>query len=68
MLKYKYIFQIKYTEGILSNSTWKLLWFKITKVLIAVFKKGLRFITSFITIFITLSFPILLDSSLKDVK
>jgi len=28
MLKYKYIFQIKYTEAILSNSTRKLLWFK----------------------------------------
>ena len=25
MLKYKYIFQIKYTEAILSNSTWKLI-------------------------------------------
>jgi len=38
MLKYKYIFQIKYTEAILSNSTRKLLWFEITKMLIA-FKK-----------------------------
>jgi len=38
MLKYKYISQIKNTEAILSNSTRKLLWFEITKTLIA-FKK-----------------------------
>jgi len=38
MLKYKYIFQIKYTEVILSNSTRKLLWFEITKMLIVVQK------------------------------
>jgi len=36
MLKYKHIFQIKYTEAILSNSARKLLWFEITKMLIAV--------------------------------
>jgi len=36
MLKYEYIFKIKYTEVILSNSTRKLLWFKITKMLIVV--------------------------------
>ena len=36
VLKYYYIFQIKYTEAILSNSTRKLLWFEITKMLIAV--------------------------------
>jgi len=54
MLKYKYIFQIKYTEAILSNSTQKLLWFEITKMLNAVLKK---FIVSSITIFSTLSFP-----------
>jgi len=36
MLKYKYIFQIKYTEAILSNSTRKLLWFEISKTPIAV--------------------------------
>ena len=36
MLKYNYIFQIKYTKAILSNSTRKLLWFAITKLLIAV--------------------------------
>jgi len=34
--KIKYIFQIKYTEAILSNRTWKISWFEITKVLIAV--------------------------------
>ena len=56
VLKYKYIFQIKYTEAILSNSTWKLLWFEITKMLIAVVKN--QFIVSFIIIFGTLSFPI----------
>jgi len=37
-MKYKYIFfQIQYTEAILSNSTRKLLWFEISKMLIAVF-------------------------------
>jgi len=40
MLKYKYICQIKYTEAILSNSTRKLLWFEITKMLIAVYEKN----------------------------
>jgi len=39
MLKYKYIFQIKYTERISSNSTRNLLWFEITKMLIAVKEK-----------------------------
>ena len=38
MMKYKYIFQIKYTEAILSNSTRKLLRFEITRMLIAVKK------------------------------
>jgi len=32
------IFQIKYTEAILSDSTRKLLWFEISKILIAGFK------------------------------
>jgi len=41
MLKYKYIFQIKYTEAILSNSTRKLLWFEISKMVIAVLKINL---------------------------
>jgi len=36
MLKYKYIFQVEYTEAILSNSTRKLLWFETTKMRIAV--------------------------------
>ena len=36
LLKYKYIFQVKCTEAILSNSTRKLLRFEITKMLIAV--------------------------------
>ena len=36
MLKYKYIFHMKYTEAVLSNSTRKLLSFKITKMLTAV--------------------------------
>jgi len=56
MLKYKYIFEIKYTEAILSNSSRKLLWFEITKKLLAVHKN--KFIVPFITIFGTLSFPI----------
>ena len=38
MLKYKYIFHVRYTEAILSNSTRKLLWFEITEVPIAVLK------------------------------
>ena len=37
-LMLKYIFEIKYTEAILSNSTWKLLRFEITMMLIAVKK------------------------------
>jgi len=35
-LKYKYIFQRKYAEAFLSNSTRKLLWLEITKMVIAV--------------------------------
>ena len=34
--KYQYIFHIKYTEALLSNDTRKLLWFEVTKTLIAV--------------------------------
>jgi len=56
VLKYKYIFQVKYTESILSNSTRKLLWFEISKMLIAVKKN--KFIVLLIVIFGTLSFPI----------
>ena len=59
MLKYKYTFQIKYTDAILSNSTPELLWFEITKMLIAVLKH--KFIMLFKKIiFGTLSFPIVL--------
>jgi len=36
VLKYQYILKIKYTEAISWNSTRKLLWFEITKMLIAV--------------------------------
>jgi len=39
MLKYKYIFQIKYTAAILSASTRKLLRFEISEMLIAAFKQ-----------------------------
>jgi len=55
VLKYKYIFQTKYTEAIFTNSTRKLLWFEISKMLIAVKNK---FIVLFIIISGTLSFPI----------
>jgi len=41
VLKYKYILQIKNSEAILSDSTRKLLWFEITKMLIAVHKINL---------------------------
>jgi len=44
-------------EAILSNSTRKLLWFEITKMLIAIFKN----IVSFIIIFGTLLFPIVIS-------
>jgi len=40
-VKYKYIFQINYTGAILSNRTRKQLWFKVTKMLIAVKKINL---------------------------
>jgi len=33
-----YFFQIKYTDVILSNSTGKLLWLEITKMLVAVLR------------------------------
>jgi len=46
-------------EAILSNSTRKLLWFEIGKMLIAVLKS--KFIVLFIMIFGTLSFPITID-------
>jgi len=53
MLKCKYVFRIKYSEEILSDSTRKLLRFEITRMLIAVFKNKL--IVLFIVIFGTLS-------------
>jgi len=53
--KYKYIFEIKYTEAILSNSTRKLLWFEITKMPMGVQKN--KFMGLFIIFFGTLSFP-----------
>jgi len=56
MLKYKYIFQIKYTEAILSNSTRKLSWFEISKLLMCGLKN--KFIVLFIRIFGALSFPV----------
>jgi len=46
----------KYTKAILSNSTRKLLWFEITKKLIAVLRN--KFIVLFIIIFGTFSFTI----------
>jgi len=52
-----HVLQIKYTEAILSNSTRRLLWFEIIKMLIAVLKKS-KFIVLFIIIFGILSFPI----------
>jgi len=56
MLKYSYVFQIKCTEAILSNSSFvkqhsELFWFEITKIRIVV-------CVSFIIIFGTLSFPV----------
>ena len=60
MLKYRYrpiFFKKKYTEAILSNSTRKLLWFEIAKMLIAVLKNDV--IVLFIIIFGTLLFPIM---------
>ena len=47
--------RLKYTEAIVSNSTRKLLWFEMTKVLIAVLENKL--IVLFVIIFGTLSFP-----------
>jgi len=60
MVNYKYVFQIKYTEAILSHSTRKLLWFEITKMLTAVKN---NFIVLFIIIFDTFSFPVVYRTS-----
>jgi len=56
MINYKYIFQLEYTEAILSISARKLLWLEIGKMLIAVLKH--KFIVLLIAIFGTLSFPV----------
>jgi len=63
MLKYENIFKIKYTEAILSNNTWKLLWFEITEMLIAVLK--IEFIVLFIIIFGTVSFAVDIDTTCR---
>jgi len=55
-LKYKCIFQRKYTEAISANSTRKLLWFEISRMPTTVFKN--KFVVSFMIILGTLSFPI----------
>jgi len=55
VLEYKYFFQLKYTEAILSTSTRKLLWLEISKMVIAVLKN--RRIVLFCIIFGTLSLP-----------
>jgi len=57
MLKYKCIFQIKYTEAILSNSTRKRLWFEIAQMLTACSLRT-KITVSFIIIFGTFSFPV----------
>jgi len=56
MLKYKYIFQIKYTEAVLSNSARQLLWFEKYQNADCSLRK--KFIVLFILIFGTLSFPV----------
>jgi len=53
IIKYEYIFQIKYTEATLSNSSRKLLWFEITKMLIAVLTN--KFIVLFIVMLFAFS-------------
>ena len=56
--KIEYIFQIKYTAATISNSTRKLLWFEITKMVIVVLKN--KCILSFVVIFGTLAFSVAL--------
>ena len=55
---------MKYTEAILSNTTQKLLWFEITKMLTEVKKITVSFILSFGT----LSFPIAPAYKLRPIK
>jgi len=52
---------MNYTKPISSNSTRKLLWFEISKMLIAVWKN--KFIVLFIVIFGTLSSPVVMPLS-----
>jgi len=59
VLKDEYVFRTKYTEPILSNSTWRLLRFEISKMMIS----GQKIIVLFIIIFGTLSFPTYIGSS-----
>ena len=56
MLNISIFFQTEYTEAILSSSTRKLLWFEISKVLVAVLENN--FIVSFTVIFGTISSPV----------
>ena len=56
MLKYKYIFQIKYTEATFIKQNSELSGFEITKLIFVVQEEKLL---SFIIIFGTLSFPVL---------
>jgi len=70
-----YIFQIKYAEAILPNSTQKLLWFEITKMLTAVEKKFklchfviIISIVSFIVIFSTLPLPMKMFTNSFSIK
>ena len=55
MLKDEYIFKQNIRKQVFSNSTRKLLWFEITKLVIAVKNK---FLVLLIVIFGTLSFPL----------
>jgi len=57
MLRYRYIFQIKYTEAILSNTTRKLSWLEISKMLHDCSLK-INLLSHLLLIFGTLSFPI----------
>jgi len=60
MQKYKYIYQTKYTEAVVLNSTRILLWFETSKMLIALQykKKKIYCVILFILLFGTLSLPV----------
>ena len=66
MLKYKYIFRMKYTEAILSNSTLKLLRFEILWSKCWLQFKEINLLSS-IRIFGTPSFPTIFLSSSQEV-